>query len=136
MYRARFVASAKARPMMAKPAAILTSVVMLRFLPRRYRADYREPRNSLQTARNSPVSLPREQVCRERGDAVEEEQTVEVIDLMLQRARLEGVGGDLVLVPVGCAASHRHLGCSANVACEVGQAHAAFARDRGTLAGH
>src|SRR5690348_9363937 len=120
--------------MMAKPIAIRTPVVMLLVLPLGSGGII----GSAQTPskpRRSGVSLAREEVGGQRRNAVQEEQPVEVIDLVLQRARFEGVGGDLLWASVRRRAANGDDLRAPHVAREVGEAHAALARDVGAASG-
>src|SRR4051812_43020358 len=87
--------------------------------------------------RRSVGSLPVDAASEDpvaRDHAVEEQQPVEVIELVLHGARLEGVDVQGSLVPVDADPAHDERGGAAHVAREVGDAHAAFATDVDPLA--
>ena len=75
-----------------------------------------------------PPSLAPEHVGGERVDAVEEQQAVEVVELVLQAARLEALRADDA---VGRARLHHDLGGAADVGGQLGDAEAALAPDLG-----
>src|SRR5215210_8577055 len=69
-----------------------------------------------------PSALAAEHVGGERVHAVEEQQPVEVVELMLQAARLEALGAD-----DAAGGLHRDRGRAADVGGQLGDAQAALA---------
>ena len=61
---------------------------------------------------------------------------MEVIDLVLQRARLEGIGCYFLLSSVGTGSVNGYLGRAPDVPGEVGEAHAPLPRNRGSFVCH
>src|SRR4051812_20118530 len=69
-----------------------------------------------------------------RDDPVEEQQTVEVVELVLHSTRLEGVEVQRALLPVESDAAHDQRAGAAHVAGQVGHAHAALTPDIAAVA--
>src|SRR5438132_387793 len=94
-------------PMMAKPAAILTPVVIRVVSSRAGTGRIIGSGNIRSKLRGSAVALAGEKIGGQRRHAIQEEQPVEMVDLVLQRARFECVGGDLPLRSLGRPPAHR-----------------------------